>query len=201
MPLWGGRQYQSTGNTKPNFSFAPYFAVPQGATLAAGAANNAQNVANVIGVTANGMANVSGVFLGRGGPAHAGWVSISVGRGFLAGATIFNQGNNVTNGTYSIIQGTSNLVGANVQVTSVSGNGAVGNVLSIAVRTAGDSINTANAQLINISFANSGGFGLNCYATGIIGGRAGRIMSETLVAMGSLVGSRDEANNWFVNNA
>lgn len=199
MPLWGGRQYQASGNSKPNFAYAPYFAVPQGGTLIAGAANNAQNVANVFGVTANGMIDAASPQ--RTAVGHAGWIAISVGRGFLADATIRSVGNNIANGTYSTITGTSNLVGANVQVTAVNGNGAIGNVVSIAVRTVGNSINTANVQLINISFANTGGFGQNAFGTGIIGGRAGRIMSETLIAMGSLVGSMNEANNYFANNS
>lgn len=204
MPLWGGRQYNITnGNTKPNFSYAPYFAVPPGGTLIAGAANNASNVANVFGVTANGMANSSGAFSGRGGPGHAGWVALSVGRGYIRDVDrVLVAGNNIPNGAYSIINyGSSNGQSINLQVTSVNGNGAMGNVLTFAVRSPGSSINTANAQLLNIWFTNSGGFGVNSYVSVLIGGRAGRIQSETLVAMGSLVGNSDEANNWFVGNA
>jgi hypothetical protein len=203
MPLWGGRQFPTTGNTKPNFSFAPYFAVPQGANLTSGSLGNAYNVANVVGVTANGMANTLGVFSGRGGPAHAGWIAISVGRGFIRDAgSIIAPGNNITNGAQALINyGSSNGTGGALVVTSVNGNGAVGNVLSFAVTAPGSGINTANPALINVRFQNNATFGGNAYVNILLGGRAGRIMSETLVAMGSLVGSTDEANNWFVNNA
>jgi len=201
MPLWGGRQYQASGNTRPNWPFAPYFAVPQGGTLLAGAANNAQNVANVIGVTANGMTDPASTL--RGGVAHAGWQALSVGRGYLRDAgSIIAPGNNITNGAVALINyGTSNGTGGALVVTSVNGNGAVGNVLTFAVSAPGSGINTANAQLINVRFQNNATFGGNAYVNVLLGGRAGRIQSETLVAMGSLVGSMNEANNWFANNA
>lgn len=203
MPLWGGRQFQSTGNTRPVYSYAPYYAVPQGGTLVPGAANNSYNVANVVGVTANGMANTLGAFAGKGGPAHAGWIAISVGRGFIRDMDrVLSSGNNIANGAYANVNYlTSNGANATIQVTAVTGNGVIGGLVSFAIRNGGDSINTANTQLVNVGFTPNPGLGSNAYGTIFIGGRAGRVMSETLVAMGSLTGSIDQANNWFVNNA
>ena len=202
MPLWGGRNFAG-GNTKPSWNYGSYYAIPPGALQTLGAGNFA-NSANIFGVTANGYANASGSFSGRGGPAHAGWVALSVGRGFVRDVDrILAAGNNIANGATSIVTGTHNGSSILLNVTSVNGNGAIGNVLTVNVRSGGVDINTANAQLINVCFANlaiATGLGSNSYITVLIGGRAGRIQSETLVAMGSLTGTDANANVWFTGN-
>lgn len=199
MPLWGGRQFAS-GNSKPNYAYAPYFAVPQGGGLTLGAANNAQNVANVFGVTANGMTDAASLLRSQVG--HAGWVAVSIGRGFIRDGVLLSAGNNITNGATALIAyGTSNGTGGALVVTSVNGNGAVGNVLTFSVTSQGSGINTANAALINVRFQNNATFGANAYLSVLLGGRAGRVQSEVLVAMGSMTGTSAEANNFFANNA
>ena len=80
-------------------------------------------------------------------------------------------------------------------------SGVVGNVTTLAVRAIGQNYNSL-ATGINVSVIPSVVLASgNAYATVLMGGRAGRIMTETIVAMGTLVGSDPVANNFFVNNA
>lgn len=204
MPLWDNRVFGggTSGNTRPKFGFPEYFASPVVANVTA-------NTANTIGVSANAYSNTSGpaFFAGKGGPGHAGWINIRIGRGYVAGIdTILNAGNNIQNGSFAIING-GNGSGANIQVTGVSGNGIVGNVTQLTIRNGGSGYNTAingaNAGVsgpMNVVILRSGTTGSNAFATVLMGGRAGRVEAETIVAMGSLSGNDNAANTYFVPN-
>lgn len=221
MPLWGNRQFLTTANNKPIHGFPHYYVAanvdPAGILRAVPPGPAGQNIANqLVGITASGMTNTQGAgiatgtlynkFGASGGPAHAGWVTIQQGRGFIRDvAGIISAGNNVPNLSYAIVLG-GNGAGANLQVTGVNGNGVFGNVTAITLRLGGNNYNSsivaANGQTgaINVIFANSAALGSNSYATVILGGRAGRTQFETIVAMGSLTGVDPVANVFFANN-
>lgn len=204
MPLWDNRVFGggTSGNTRPKFGFPEYFASPVVANVTA-------NTANTIGVSANAYSNTSGptFFAGKGGPGHAGWINIRIGRGYVAGIdTITAAGNNITVNSFALIWG-GNGSGANIQVTGVSGNGIVGNVTQLTIRNGGSGYNTAingaNAGVsgpMNVVILRSGTTGSNAFATVLMGGRAGRVEAETIVAMGSLTGNDNAANTYFVPN-
>ncbi len=205
MPLWNNQIFGggTTGNSRPKFGFPEYFASPVVANVTA-------NTANTIGVSANAYSNTSGpsFFAGKGGPGHAGWINIRIGRGYVAGIdTITVPGNNITNGTFALITG-GNGSGANIQVTGVSGNGVIGNVTQLTVRSGGSGYNTnvngANTGVtgaMNVMILRTGSTGSNAFATVIMGGRAGRVEAETIVAMGTISGNDNAANSYFVPNA
>lgn len=204
MPLWGNRIFGggTSGNTRPQYGFPEYFASPVVANVEA-------NTANTIGVSANAYSNTNGAafFAGRGGPGHAGWINIRIGRGYIASLnTILSAGNNISNGSFAVIFG-GNGGFANIQVTGVTGDGITGNVTSIAIRSGGNNYNTfvngpntGPSGAINVAFVRSGGTGANAFISVNMGGRAGRIEAETLVAMGSLTGNDTAANTFFVPN-
>lgn len=204
MPLWGTTIFNggTSGNTRPKFGFPEYFASPVVANVEA-------NTANTIGVSANAYANASGpsFFAGKGGPGHAGWINIRIGRGYVAGIdAILNAGNNIQNGSFAIING-GNGTGANIQVTGVNGNGVFGNVTQLTILSGGSGYNTtangANAGFggpMNVVILRSGTLGSNAFVSVRMGGRAGRVESETIVAMGSLTGNDNAANTYFVPN-
>lgn len=190
MPLWGSVN-QANAATKPLFGLVKYQGIPN---VAPGA-----NTANVFGISANGYSNSSGTFGGRGGPGHAGWVSLILGRGYLQGIdAILSFGNNISNLSYHQANITGgNGSGANVLVTSVNGNGAVGNVLTLSVVASGSRYNGA----VNICIVGrTSAAAENAYARPLMSSKTGSYKGEVLVAMGSMSGNDPVANNWFVGN-
>lgn len=190
MPLWGNQQV-ANGVFKPKFGFPKYMGIPN---ISPGA-----NGANTFGVTAAGAVDPAGTFAGN-PPVHAGWVNIVLGRGYLDGVIeVLAAGNNIVNLSYHSANITGgNGSGANVQVTSVNGNGAVGNVLTVTVRAGGSNYNGAvNIAIVPAMTAASG----NAYVRPRMSTRVGQFKTETIVAMGSITGTDPVANNWFANNA
>jgi hypothetical protein len=184
MPLWSNINY-SSGNTKPKFGFPPY--------PASGNVDPGANGADLIGVTASAYSNTtSGAFLGKGGPGHAGWINIRLGRGWIRDVLIANSGNNIANGAVATVTG-GNGGFANIVVTAVNGGGTVGNVTSIRIVATGNNYNS----LPTISIANNATTGFPAVLTPLAGGRLGRFEHEVLVAMGSLSGAPNPANNFF----
>lgn len=204
MPLWDNRIFNGgvSGNSRPKFGFPEYFASPVVANVTA-------NTANTIGVSANAYSNTQGpsFFAGRGGPGHAGWINLRIGRGYIADVnTIVVAGNSIANGTFATIFG-GNGGFANIQVTGVTGDGITGNVTRVAIRSGGNNYNTfvngpnsGTSGPINVTFGRTGAGGSNAFITVIMGGRAGRVEAETLVAMGSITGADNAANTFFDRN-
>jgi hypothetical protein len=183
MPLWSNVNF-SSGNTKPRMGFPAYFA--------SGNVDAGANGADMIAVTASAYANANGSFFGRGGPGHAGWINMKVGRGWVADLIVANTGNNITNLSYATVLGGNGSL-ANVQVIEVNGSGSVGNVVRVRVNVRGQDYNSAPT----ITVANAATTGYPARFTPVMGGRAGRIQGEVIVAMGSLSGAPNPANNWF----
>ena len=131
----------------------------------------------VFGVTAAEQANVTS---SKGVPQHAGWVIRKVGLGPITSITA-NAGAVGTNSfiTFSGGQG-------------IDGSGATAANASVSVNTAGyiTSITINNPGLYANTPIGTPASG-NAVFTITVGGRAGRVQTETLVAMGSMTGDND----------
>lgn len=122
------------------------------------------NTTNVVGITP-AEANVAGI-------EHAGWVRNIVGTGYVTGVTVVAGGTGYTNN-------------AVVTFSGGGGTGAAGNIrttggviTSIVISNPGSGYTSAPTASV------AGGTGANLQTT--VGGRAGRVDRETLVAMGSM---------------
>ena len=132
---------------------------------------NATNATFTVTVTAPGtQANVD----------HAGWVQRTQGTGSLTDITItaagagYNVGGVAANGFIAFTGGGG--AGANAQWFS----NAVGNITSVSIRNTGAGYNAApTASIANTNTS------IATFST-TVGGRAGRVTQEVLVAMGSL---------------
>lgn len=108
--------------------------------------------------------------------AHAGWNLVRRGTGDIATITITAPGGGYANGDLV------NLGNGSVNAVAVITANATGNVTALSLRTTGGG--WVNASVVNSSITTSGGTGLTFTVT--VGGRAGRIMTETLVAAKSI---------------
>ena len=115
-----------------------------------------------------------------GHPQHAGWVVRKVGTGPITLITA-NAGSVAVNSYITFAQGNSvNGTGATVANAQITVN-AAGYIQTITINNPGSYANTP------IATANSG----NSSLTVTMGGRANRIQTETIVAMGSMTGDND----------
>ena len=115
-----------------------------------------------------------------GHPQHAGWVVRKVGTGPVETITA-NAGSIAVNSYITFAQGNSvNGTGATVANARIFVN-AAGYIMNVTVISGGSYANTP------IATANTG----NSSLTITMGGRANRIQTETIVAMGSMTGDND----------
>jgi hypothetical protein len=116
---------------------------------------------------------------------HAGWNLIKRGTGPVATITVANAGANYNNtNIVRVSNGTTNAVGTII-------TNATGNVVSVAINTftnGGSGFVNTTAAVITVANATGGstGNGQGATFTLTLGGRAGRVQAETLIAMGSL---------------
>lgn len=166
MSLWGMLDTAS-GNQKPIF-----------------ANSNNKNMLSttVYGVSATERANASVATLGI---PHAGWNIIKLGTGGIASIAIANPGSGINaNGflTISAVTG-ANTVNANVAFfVSSNANSQLNVITSLAIVNPGAGFTAAPTVVYN---------GTNTVRptfTVTMGGRVGRVSSETLVAAGSITG-------------
>lgn len=170
-------------------------------------ANNAPQHQIVTGNTANGQtmfnnttpsAFVSGQATGvfavdtteaglNKGVAHPGWVVVRQGSGPVASFTIVSGGTGYSNSdTFRVSGGVVNAV-ANLQTN------ATGGIINVVFSNFGNGF--TNTASLTRTITTGAGTGANVTVT--LGGRAGRVHMETLVAMSSISG--DSENTVFVN--
>lgn len=185
MSLWGTFD-NATGNQKPIFANS----------------NNKNMLAStVFGVSAEERANVSGgASLGI---PHAGWNIIKKGTGPIATITITDAGSGINSSGFLTVTTTligANTLNANISYTMVnalnsqqsfSSNHHLNVVGSVAIVTGGIGYNTA--PTVTYTGANTT---LPTFSV-TMGGRVGRISSETLVAAGSITGD-DSADDFLL---
>ena len=166
MTGYGGNTPQVTGNAQVYY---------------ANTAINAfidKNAIGVFGVSASEQSNATTTIQGI--PQHAGWVVRKVGTGPIT--TITANAGAVGVNSFIIFSGGDGIAGsgntaANASITVNT----AGYITSITLTNPGRYANTPNAR------PNTG----NAVFTVTVGGRAGRVQTETLVAMGSMFGDND----------
>lgn len=137
----------------------------------------------IFGVSAGEMANNTTNHVAD-QPAHAGWVYRKAGTGPIVSVGITAGGSGYDN--TDVMTVASLQAGGNATVTI--GTNSTGGVTSLTITDPGAGFLSVNATA-NISIANSTGGatgGSSGSFTATAGGRAGRVHTETLVAMGSL---------------
>lgn len=195
MSLWGNLD-NATGNQKP--VFANTSNAYSNSTINDGVANTDAYYGAVMGVSSGEMANTS---TKPQNPQHAGWVSVKYGTGPVTGISV-SGGTGINAAGYLLItdvsahgQGT----GANISFTtanaqnalqSFSSNAQLNTYGTFTVVNGGSGFSNASALTVTTNGAN---IALGTF-TVTLGGRAGRIKTETLVAMGSITGDDPRDN-------
>lgn len=197
MPLWGNLDTAS-GNQKP--LFANTSNAYSNSTINGTAANTNTYYGNMYGVSSGEQANAT-----KGG-AHSGWVSQKIGTGPVSAVTVSGGAGINANGFLVLtddsylrqgVNANVSFVMANTQntlerfstnptwngvgsVTIVNGGAGYSNVAAITARVS----NAANTTQPTVTLT--------------LGGRAGRIQYETIVATGSITGDDARDNVYFV---
>jgi len=195
MSLWGNLD-NATGNQKP--VFANTSNAYSNSTINGTVANTDTYYGSVMGVSSGEMANTS---TKPQKPQHAGWVSVKYGTGPVTGISV-SGGTGINAAGYLLItdisahgQGT----GANISFTtanaqnalqSFSSNAQLNTYGTFTVVNGGSGFSNASALTVTTNGAN---IALGTF-TVTLGGRAGRIKTETLVAMGSIRGDDPRDN-------
>jgi hypothetical protein len=194
MALWTNLD-GITGNGKPEYANTTYRV--SNSTINANKANTAKYYGAVYGVSATEAANT----LADGKKvAHAGWVAQKIGTGPIKSVTIVNGGQNYNSAGYIVVSGggdgTVNLAYtiANSRNTlqTFSSNSYWNAIASVVIVSPGAGFNVAPTLTAN--GPNSANFAT---FTVELGGRAGRVQYETLVAMGSITGDDPGDNKYF----
>lgn len=193
MSLWSNKDY-ATGNNKPLYANASPTA--SNSTINGTAANTDAYYGNVWGVSETEVANT----LGDGKKvAHAGWVSQKIGTGPVETVTVVDGGSGINGSGFLVITGGGGS-GANISYTtansenvlqSYSENPAWNVVVSAAIHNPGAGYSSAPTVVYNGANTTRPTF------TVTVGGRAGRVHYETLVAMGSISGDNPADDTYF----
>lgn len=198
MSLWGNIDYP-TSNLKP--VFANTTNASSNSTINSTAANTNKYYGVVAGVSASETERANST---PQHPTHAGWVSLKIGTGpitniSVAGGTGINAAGYLMITDGSVLgQGT----GANISFTTAnsqntlqtySSNSAWNTYGTLTIASGGSLYSNASAITIRTNGANTS---LGTF-TVTLGGRAGRIATETLVAMGSITLDDPRDNVYF----
>jgi hypothetical protein len=132
----------------------------------------------VFGVSASEQSNATSTI--QGVPQHAGWIVRKVGTGPVVTITA-NAGSVATNSFITFSQGNGIAGSGNTAANARIFVNTAGYIMNVTVVSGGEYANTP------IATATSG----NSALTITMGGRAGRVQTETLVAMGSIYGDND----------
>lgn len=182
--LWGTTYVNLPANTvNSNTLF-------QNVTVGAFLNNNVamKKAVGQFGVSAAEAANTSGE--GK-KVAHAGWNLRTVGTGSLATLVISDPGKQYANGDVVTI----NAGTGGTNATATVATSPLGNVTSVSITSVGGGFITTAPSGITVANSTGGATtGSNAVFTATVGGRAGRVQYETLVAMGSQAnGTADDA--------
>lgn len=198
MPLWGNKDYV-TGNNKP--LYANTSNAYSNSTINGTQANTDTYYGYVMGVSATEISASVGT---PQHPTHAGWISLKVGTGpvtgiSVSGATGINAAGYL-NLTDISVKGSG--TGANISFTtanaqnsqqSYSSNSTLNTFGTFTVVNGGSGFSNASAITVTTNGSNTS-LGT---VTVTLGGRAGRVKTETLVAMNSITLDDPRDNVWF----
>lgn len=166
MVGYGGNTPQVTPNGQVYFANTRINAFMSGAAL------------GIFGVDASEQQNTVTSSLGH--PQHAGWVARKVGTGPVVTITA-NSGAVGVNSYITFAQGNGNAGSGNTAANAQISVNTAGYITTITINSGGSYANTP------IATPNTG----NAVFTLTMGGRANRVQTETLVAMGSMTGDND----------
>lgn len=198
MPLWG-KLDDASGNQKP--LFANTSNAYSNSTINGTKANTAKYYGNMYGVSTGEIANATVK-----GSQHSGWVSAKIGTGPVSALAITGRGTGINANGFILLTDTSYLKqGANVNISFVmantqntlerfSTNPSWNGVGSVTVVAGGDG--WSNASAITAVVSNAANTTQPTF-TFTLGGRAGRINYETIVATGSITGDDPRDNVYF----
>jgi hypothetical protein len=193
MSLWGNLDGR-TGNNKPVYANTTYRI--SNSTINGDEANTAKYYGATYGVSATEASNT----LADGKKvAHAGWVSQKIGTGPVASIAITSGGQGYNAAGFLTISGGGDGT-INVSYTianslnsmqSYSSNARQNVIASITINSPGAGFNVAPTVIAGGSNIAPATF------TVTLGGRAGRVQYETLVAMGSMTGDDPGDDKYF----
>lgn len=195
MSLWGNND-NATGNNKPKYANTTYRI--SNSTINGSKANTSKYYGAVYGVSpqeqSNTLAKVDGSH-----SQHAGWVSQKIGTGPIASITITSGGAGYNaNGFLTISGGGDGTVNvayiiANSRNTlqNFSTNAWWNAVTTLVINSPGAGFNVAPTIIAGGANISSATFSIG------LGGRAGRVQYETLVAMGSMTGDDSGDDKYF----
>ena len=198
MPLWGNKDF-ATGNNKP--VYANTSNLVSNSTINAGKANTDKYYGSTFGVSATEEAIPAPA---SNSSSHAGWVSIKIGTGPITGISVSGgtginaAGFLTTTDTSAHGQGANaniSFTTANAQNTlqTFSSNSTLNTYGTFTIVNRGSGFSNASAITVSTNGANTS---LGTF-TITLGGRAGRIRAETLVAMGSITLDDPKDNVYF----
>lgn len=196
--LWGNKDY-ATSNNKP--LYANTTTESSNSVINGAAANTNKYYGIVAGVSTGEMANTTA---SAKVPQHAGWVSMKVGTGPIKGISV-TGGTGINAPGYLVITDGSPLgqgTGANISFTtanaqntlqSYSSNSTLNTYGTFTIVDGGSLYSTAGDITID---TNGNKTTLGTFSV-TLGGRAGRVQNETLVAMGSMTFDDPRDNVFF----
>jgi hypothetical protein len=198
MSLWGNLD-NATGNDKP--LYANTSLTTSQSTINGTAANTVKYYGVVAGVsvTEEERSNTTPQH-----PTHAGWVSLKIGTGPITSITA-TGGTGINAAGFLIVTDTSDYGrGANVNIAFTtansqntlqvsSPNSAWNTIGTLTIVDGGDGFSSVDDITVDLD----GDYTDAPTFTITLGGRAGRIATETLVAMGSISGDDPADNVWY----
>lgn len=196
--LWGNKDYE-TGNNKP--LYANTTNTSSSSTINGEKANTAKFYGVVAGVSATETTAAEGKAQH---PTHAGWISLKVGTGPITAITA-SGGTGINAAGYLLITDTSvqgTGTGANISFTTANSQNTL---QTYSTNAAWNTIGTLTVVSGGLGFSNAAAIkittnGANITAptfTVTLGGRAGRISTETLIAMGSITFDDPKDNVYY----
>jgi hypothetical protein len=195
MSLWGNKDY-ATGNNKPVYANTTY--VVSNSTINGSKANTAKYYGAVWGVSETEQSNTASIAAGHHAQ-HAGWVSQKIGTGPIKSIAITSGGQGYNAAGFLTISGGGDgsvnvaYTIANSQNTlqSYSSNARWNAISTLTIVNPGAGFNVAPTVIAGGSNIAPATFSVT------LGGRAGRVQYETLVAMGSISGDNPSDNVYF----
>lgn len=198
MSLWGNLD-NATGNQKP--LFANTSLTTSNSTINGTAANTVKYYGIVAGVSVTEEERANSL---PQHPTHAGWVSLKVGTGPISKITATGGTGINASGFLIVTDGSSLGKGANVNISFTtansqntlqvfSTNSAWNTIGTLTIVNGGDGFSNVSAITVRTNGANTS----QPTFTVTLGGRAGRIQTETLIAMGSITGDDAADNVWY----
>lgn len=197
MSLWGNLD-NATGNNKPKYANTSLTTSNSTINGTAAGTNKYYGVVAGVSVTEEERANSLPQH-----PTHAGWVSLKIGTGPITSITA-TGGTGINTSGFLIITDNSALgrgANANIAYTTAnsqntlqvsSSNSTLNTIGTLTIVNGGDGFSNVNALTITTNGSNTTAPSF----TVTLGGRAGRVQTETLVSMGSISGD-DSADDVF----